>query len=115
MTTIRIGTIDYEVFLVDGLEDSEGNKLDGQIRHSESAIYLESKLEVQSQRAVLWHEIIHGILSQHGLGHHAEELCDTLAYGIMGVLKDNPKLRETCLSMSTDVQNVAVKLKNSGL
>jgi len=91
---IKIGPINFEVVYTKNLFD-DNKKLDGNIQYSRCTIEIEENSSVQHQRQVLWHEIIHGILTQAGvdLGKQTETVCDAVAYGIMDVLDDNPDFR----------------------
>jgi hypothetical protein len=97
MNTVKIGPMVYAVSIVERLQSDDGRKLDGHIVYSALSVKVDAALAPQMQRQVLWHEILHGILSQSGLpdiGDKEEDLIDVLAYGIVGVLADNPELRE---------------------
>ncbi len=93
--TIKIGPITYTVVKKDGLTSLDKSaKLDGHIVFSECQIKVEQSLSPQAERQVIWHEVLHGIITQAGREHN-EELIDVLAYGIMDVLQANPWLAET--------------------
>jgi len=91
---IRIGPIDFTVCAVDRLlNDGNYEKLSGHIKYDASEILVEGDMEPQAQRQVVWHEVIHGILTQAGYTDHDEKMIDILAYGVMQVVRDNPILR----------------------
>lgn len=92
---IKIGPITYPIRIVEHLTDGK-DKLDGYISYSNSEIRIDAAMESQRQRAILWHEIVHGILSQAGYDNHQESMVEALSYGILAVLDDNPALRELC-------------------
>jgi hypothetical protein len=95
MDTIKIGPIVYGIELVETLVSETNQKLDGHIIYGQSAIKIDASFERQHSRQVLWHEVIHAILTQAGLDLESEEIiCDVIAYGVMGVLTDNKWLRE---------------------
>jgi len=86
---VRIGGLDYSVILYEDLREDD-EKLDGQFCHSQSEIGLEEALGPQAREAMLWHEILHGILVHMGKSNeHDEEIVAGLAYGIVQVLRDN--------------------------
>lgn len=90
---VRIGGIKYEVIITGEIKDEDNNSLLGQIDFAACTIKLDRELSAQARWQVLWHELIHGILTQ--AGHHdkvKDELIDALAYGIVGILYDNPDL-----------------------
>jgi hypothetical protein len=90
---IRIGPIVFKVVLVWRLTAEDNTKkIDGHIVYSSSEIKIEAGLEEQRKRQVIWHEIIHGILTQAGIYDQDEKAVDVLAHGVMDVLHDNPWL-----------------------
>ena len=91
---VLMGGITYPVSVVDDLRDGD-QKLDGFINYRPYSIQLNSGMGSQGERVILWHEVLHGILAQAGFVHEDEheQLMDALAYGIVQVLQDNPKLR----------------------
>lgn len=91
--TIKIGPVTYRVKEVTGLHD-RGQELLGQIDYSQETIELRTEQGPTAKRVTLWHEIFHGILANAGLSDHDERLIDALAYGLVSVLVDNPKLRQ---------------------
>lgn len=94
VATIRIGPIDFSVRAIERLVNDNGSeKLDGHIKYATSEILVEANTEAQAQRQVIWHEIIHGILTQAGYSEHDEKMIDIISYGVMQVLRDNPILR----------------------
>jgi len=96
---LRIGAVDYAVYLVENLANSStGNLCDGCVEWNESRIFINGNLDKQRRRYVLWHEIIHCITDHAGdldLTTVEDEVAVTiLAHGITQVLKDNPFLAE---------------------
>lgn len=88
---IKIGPITYKVKMVERLVGHCSEKLDGQISYGDQTIEIESGLTAVMARQTLWHEVLHGILTQSG--HHeefSEGTVDAIAYGIFGVIQDNP-------------------------
>jgi hypothetical protein len=90
---IKIGAISYAVVEIEGLH-TEGEKLDGHIKYGPCEIRLEATQSPQAKRQVLWHEILHAILTHAGYRKHDDGRIDALAYGIMSILQDNPHLRQ---------------------
>ena len=94
MKTIRIGPIDYEYALVEGLRNGN-DKINGQISYNDCCVEIEACLSDQAKRQTLWHEIIHGILTHAGIkSDEKEDLCEAISFGVMAVLRDNPELRD---------------------
>jgi hypothetical protein len=89
--TVKIGPMVYEVVEEKGLTTFDGDKkLSGHIIYDSRQIRIEAQLSEQSKRQILWHEILHGILTQAGIElEDVEKSVDVLAFGIMGVLQDN--------------------------
>ena len=90
--TIRIGPIDYAIELVDDLKTEDDEPADGWICYVDGAIRLDTALNPQLRRVTLWHEVLHGILTQTGRQEHDEGLLDALAHGIAQVLRDNGEM-----------------------
>lgn len=89
--SVRIGPLVFSVEIVDRLQDNEQKSLDGHITYGDCTIRINSRLCPQMRHQVLWHEVIHGILSVSGL-ELEEEKVDILAYGLMRFRQDNPEL-----------------------
>lgn len=86
---VRIGWVQYAV--VDDVDlNLEGAS--GQIRYLKDEIALMPNLAPQAKLFVLWHEMVHGILTLAGTDDHDEQTVNKLAHGIIQVLKDNPDL-----------------------
>ncbi|MFA6213484.1 MAG: hypothetical protein WC714_28870 [Candidatus Obscuribacterales bacterium] len=88
---IKLGGIYYTVCKVLDLHDGE-QKLDGQLKHSEASIYLDSVLCPQAEIQTTLHEIVHVITAQNGRQDMGEDAVDAMAFGLMGFLRDNPRL-----------------------
>lgn len=89
ITSIKVGPIRYRVEIDEKMLEDEVN---GRIRFNSATISLAKDLAPQVERQVLWHEIVHAILTQ-GKIEHDERMADVLAYGILQILQDNPQLR----------------------
>jgi hypothetical protein len=88
--SVKIAGIVYQVRLVTNLLDNDERvKLNGCIKYGISEIQIEKKLSDQVKQVTLWHEVIHGILSQAEI-EHDEKLVEVLGYGICGFIQDNP-------------------------
>jgi len=91
---VKVGPIRYRIVEVEGLVGDQ-SKLDGHIVYNPSEIRLEISLGSQRRHLVLWHEVIHAILTHGGFDDHDERMVDVLAASIMLVLQDNPWLAGT--------------------
>jgi Zn-dependent peptidase ImmA (M78 family) len=86
---IRIGCIDYEIKIVDLLNDDEGNEIFGQCAYDECEIRILNRLAIQAKVATLWHEITHAILVNCGyVEEHDEQMVSAITNGILSVLRD---------------------------
>jgi len=93
MPKIRISEIDFELELVERLQDVEELKmLNGNITYSKPIIRIESTQDKQNIYQIIWHEIIHGIVTLNIQEEINENTVDRLAHGICQVLRDNKKL-----------------------
>lgn len=103
--SVKIGPMRYPISEVDDLHDFDGDKridLWGHIKHSNTQIELRSSLSDQRKLQVLWHEILHGILSDAGYGEHNEQHLDALATGLIQLLRDNPQLVNETIHSTED-------------
>lgn len=59
-------------------------------------VQLATGLRGPQAEATLWHEIIHLFLIQSGLelGKQEENVCDTIAMGMVRLMRDNPSIRD---------------------
>lgn len=95
--TVRIGCMDYKIYHQPNLKDEKGEFMWGRASHSEMTIGINSDSDPQGECQTFWHEIIHVLIIQSGLykilkRELQERICDSLAYGILQVLRDNPIL-----------------------
>lgn len=88
---IKIGGTTYPVTYRADLNDNH-KTLYGWIRFNASEILIEEELGPQARYAVLWHEIVHGILNHAGIDDNDEKWVSAMGYGIIQVLRDNPAL-----------------------
>jgi len=93
MRKVRIGPIVYQIVEVDGLKEN-GRGLFGEVKYGSCEIRVEGRNCGQQKRQTIWHEVVHIILTQVGLAKDAgrEGLVDSLAYGMLQVVQDNPWL-----------------------
>lgn len=89
--TVKIGPITYTITHEETLGDSG---FAGQIRYFRSTIAINGDLRPQFALQTLWHEIIHGIMTNAGIPHddQTEPLVNAIAYGVLQVIVDNPAL-----------------------
>lgn len=91
--SISIGPIDYHCEEVLRLVDHNAKKLDGWIQFNECLIQIDLDLDPQRKFVVLWHEILHAILSQAEIElENDEKVISVLSYGIAQVLRDNSEI-----------------------
>lgn len=64
----------------------------GSILYADSRISLQPGLAQPFQEIILWHEMIHAVLSQSGLRDQDEQVIHAIAYGVVEILRDNPEL-----------------------
>ena len=93
MDKVKIGAQVFEIKRECKLKGSKGEDLSGHIKYGSSEILLDNELDAYSTRQVLWHEVLHGILTHAGISGEDEKLVDLLSYGIIQVLEDNKMLR----------------------
>jgi hypothetical protein len=97
LKTLRVGPIDYDVTFVPRLQ-ADGESVNGYISHNACTVEVDAEMAPQTRAVTVWHETLHAILVQSGrVNDHDEELIDAIAYGIIGVLRDNPELRDVTL------------------
>lgn len=90
--TVKIGPITYKVYRAKKVTRRDGQSLDGQIDYGKACITIRKGIDAQVTRLVLWHEIIHGILSNAGMSGQDEQMIEILASGIVDVLTMNSNL-----------------------
>lgn len=93
-TRVRIGPIDYTVREVRGLKHA-GNDVYGLATHDKAIIQIRAEMDRQAKMQTLWHEVVHAIAYQADINRLKvgdERAIDSLAWGIMQVVRDNPGL-----------------------
>lgn len=90
LDNIKIGAFNYKVVL----EESEldGDACDGLMDYAQAKISISNKQDDQIKVQTLLHEILHGIMHQAGYIDHDEGVINTLSYGLIQVIRDNPEL-----------------------
>lgn len=83
--SVKIGGMTFRIVM----QDVSGTSVDGSIIYAQSTIRIDDQATLDYRAAVLWHEMLHAILTQSG-HEHDEKLIDALAYGIVQILRDNP-------------------------
>lgn len=91
--TVRIGGVDYDVKIVDHLNNGTVIAY-GHISFDDSVIELSGTVGTGHQKRcmTLWHEIIHGIVEHANMdikNSDEEAIVDTIAKGVYQVLQDN--------------------------
>lgn len=93
VNTVKIAGIEYNVEYIERLLSVDGaTKLNGNFLYSPCLIRVEADNNIQVQAITIIHEILHGILVHAGRDEHEEKDVEVLAYGLFGVLRENPKL-----------------------
>jgi hypothetical protein len=88
---VTVGPVTFDVKIVPDLVDEiDGQKLNAQISYDHALITVEENLNPQVQALAVMHEAVHAILTQAGYDDHDEKLVELLAYGITGLIQDNP-------------------------
>jgi hypothetical protein len=92
---IKIGAFIFTVITEKNLvREDRSESLDGHIKYATSEIKVDASLMPQARRATIWHEVIHGILTQAGYSKHDERMIEAISHGLMNVLQDNPWLAQ---------------------
>lgn len=102
INTVKIGVITHKIKVIHNLygtqEDGKTCWLSGRIKHDLALIELDDENDPQSQLVVLWHEILHGILTQAGQTEQPENLLNALSFGLVQAVRNNPALIALTLS-----------------
>jgi len=79
-------------FTIEYAKEGEGElnpELNGECRSNEQRILVEDGLKPDTQKDIVFHEIIHAISDEMGI-HLSEEQVQGCSVGILAVLMDNP-------------------------
>ena len=86
---VQVGPIVYKI------EEDTRTAIDGvygAIFYADSRISLQPGLSPAFQEVILWHEMIHAMLTQAGLRDQDEQHIHAIAYGVVQALHNNPEL-----------------------
>lgn len=99
MISIQYGSQYYRVRVVPEKElFHDGEDHSGHISHSQSEILVSSNWDVHGRQIILWHELVHAILSHSGRdGQIDEAVIESLSFGIVEILQRNPFLLNIAL------------------
>ena len=84
--TVFIGALEYTISYE---SDLVHQGLDGKITHCEGSIRLRPNMNPAFERVILWHEIIHAILTNAAMDEQDERMIIVLAHGVAQVIGDN--------------------------
>ena len=93
ISKVKVGAIAYAV-IQDGTLDDVG--LHGRTSFAKAQISIASGMNDAYSQHVLWHELVHVIMTHAGIPNEqqSESLIDTIAFGVLQVLVDNPGIVE---------------------
>lgn len=98
---IKIGCVNYKVRPMDDLHKvNEGGVklwLHGHILLADSEIRIATDQSDDIKLVTAWHEILHGILHNAGQANQPEGFIEAISFGIVQVIRDNPKLVKATL------------------
>ena len=86
--SIRVGSVNYEVRVVDDLHD-KGQELFGWVTYGDALIRIDSASSVGRKKNVLIHELLHAMLYEAGYDEQDEEMVRRLGNVMTQVLRDN--------------------------
>lgn len=90
---VKIGPLRYRVVEDYPLISDEHQMLYGEICYSEGEIKVDSRSNSSLKPVILWHEMLHGILSMAGVEvANEDQVIEAISHGIVMVLQDNPDL-----------------------
>lgn len=88
--SVKIGALTFDV--VEEARTAIDGKY-GALQYCDSVISLTPGMSIQHQTIVLWHEMIHAMLTNAGIREQDEQIPMALSHGIVQLLQDNPALR----------------------
>lgn len=88
---IKVGPVIYQVKVIEGLENGDGEPLWGQAFHKAHEIRLSPNHTRESRFLTTWHEVIHVFEPMYCLDFSEAQIV-VLASAICQALQDNPQL-----------------------
>ena len=94
---VKIGAMTYTVVerredaMIAGNKDGKAIYLNGHITFHDLLIKVKDDCAPDMKRAVVLHEVVHGILENAGQ-NAPEEVVEALGYGLLALIRDNPDL-----------------------
>jgi hypothetical protein len=98
---IKVGPVIYQIKVIDGLENGDGESLWGQAFHKAHEIRLSTNHTKESRFLTTWHEVLHVFEPIYSLDLPEEDIV-RLASAICQALQDNPHLNWTEYSKKED-------------
>lgn len=93
---VRIGSVDYEIFIEDKTIVLNTDQCKGKIDFEYHKINIDSSIQdKQGQEQTFLHELIHGIVRERSLDLEKvdeETIVDGLAVGLHQIIRDNPQI-----------------------
>ena len=91
--SIKIGPFHYAIADIHG-ETDDGRFVHGRATFHKTLIEIEASSSKQGALHTLMHEIVHTIRYQAAIKPTEDEeyVCDSMAYGLIQLIKDNPEL-----------------------
>lgn len=91
---IQIGCLGYDIREIDK-ELADASKIYANIDHTTQIISLQKGLTPERYKESLLHEVLHGVINQWLPDCKGEEkIVTAVCYGLLCVLKANPKLKD---------------------
>jgi len=88
-----VGGIEYSISEeTEPFSNDEGTELMGEVRYDMAQLRVRSSMNAQLKPGVLFHELLHAILYQAGHMKQKESVVLALEYGLLDVLRQNPRL-----------------------
>ena len=93
---IKVGPVTYTTEVVDGLSDTNNIALWGRCDHDTLVLSVAKKVDLQFQKIVLLHEILHAVYHLSGLPDPVteEQMITSISPLLVLLMRDNPKLLE---------------------
>lgn len=100
---IKIGPITYKIVEVAELKDNDDKPMFGMVKTSTQTIFIEKNLAPEEKLQTFLHEVLHVIMAQMGMFDHNEGMIDGIAYGLLGVFKNNKALCPPMMQKPSDI------------